>query len=48
MDYCVELLYSCLRLDNELLKLMSGAILSEVYGAFLIRMASQCIITMPD
>ena len=26
MDYCVELLYSCLRLDNELLKLMSGAV----------------------
>ena len=40
MDYCVELLYSCLRLDNELIQLMSGAILSEVYGAFLIMMAS--------
>ena len=35
MDYCVELLYSCLRLDNDLLNLMSGAILSEAYGAFL-------------
>ena len=48
MDYCVELLYSCLRLDNELLNLMSGAILSEVYGAFLNMMASQGIVSMPD
>ena len=48
MDYCVQLLYSCLRLDNELLKLMSGAILSEVYGAFLIVMASQGIVSIPN
>ena len=42
MDYCVELLY------NELLKLMSGAFLSEVYGAFLIMMATQGLVSIPD
>ena len=47
MDYCVELLYSCLSLDNELRKLMSGAILSELYGAFMIMMASQGLVSIP-
>ena len=48
MDHCVELLYGCLKLDNELQKLMGGAILSEAYGAFLIMMASHGIIIMPE
>ena len=48
MDYWVEFLYICLRLDNDLHKLILVAILSEAYGAFLILMASQSIVTMPD
>ena len=47
-DWMVELLLECLKLDNEMLKLMGGAILSEVYGAALIMMQSQGLIDMPD
>ena len=32
-DWMVELLLNCLKLDNEMLKHMGGAILSKVYGA---------------
>ena len=39
-DWAVELLLGCLKLDNEMLKLMGGAILSEVYRAALIMMQS--------
>ena len=37
----VELLLECLKLDNEMLKHMGGAILSEVYGAALILMRKE-------
>ena len=47
-DWAVELLLGCLQLDNEMLKLMGGAILSEFYGAALIMMRSQGIIVKPD
>ena len=47
-DWWVELLQGCLKLDNELLRLMGGAILSEAYGAFLIMMQSRGLITLPD
>ena len=40
MDWCVELLLGCLKLDNELLKLMGGGILSAANAAFLIMMQS--------
>ena len=43
----VELLMHTLMLDNEMLRHMSGAILSEIYGAALIMMRSQLLIEMP-
>ena len=47
-DWMVELLLECLKLDNEMLKLIQGAILSEVYGAAFIMMQSQGLIDIPD
>ena len=44
----VELLIHALMLDNEMLRHMGGAILSEIYGAALIMMCSQLLIEMPD
>ena len=47
-DWMVELLMHCLMLDNEMLRHMSGAILSEAYGTALIMVRSQFLIEMPD
>ena len=47
-DWMMELLVHTLMLDNEMLRHMSGAILSELYSATLIMMRSQQLIVMPD
>ena len=44
----MELLRNTLMLDEEMLRHMGGAILSEIYGAALIMMQAQQLIVMPD
>ena len=47
-DWMIELLLHTMMLDNEMLRHMSGAILSKIYGAALIMMHAQLLIVMPD